>query len=147
MHAICDSTFPYWNSLRESTWLFLHPQILNLSYEELAGLNGGGDERAQLLAVMRMMLHLNVGGDPRAIARKAYKTDALTFSKGRIDTWQDEFKPEHLKAFNNRFGDLLAVYGYPAVGPSDEEIRPVESGMSEPVRVTEHRRKNAGPLR
>jgi hypothetical protein len=124
MHAICDTTFPFWNSLRESTWLFLHPQILNLSYEELVGLSGGGSERAQLLAVMRMMLHLNVGGDPRAIARKAYKTDAATFSKGRIDTWRDEFKPEHLKAFNDRFGDLLAVYGYPADEPSGAEIRP-----------------------
>lgn len=114
MHAICDTTFPFWNSLRESTWLFLHPQVLNLSYEELVGLHGGGSERAQLLAVMRMMLHLNAGGDPKAIARKAYKTDAATFSKGRIDSWRDEFKPEHLKAFNERFGDLLAVYGYPS---------------------------------
>lgn len=112
MHAICDTTFPFWSSLRESTWLFLHPQILNLSYEELVGLNGGGSERAQLLAVLRMMLHLNVGGDPRAVARKAYKTDSATFNKGRIDTWRDEFKPEHLNAFNARFGDLLAVYGY-----------------------------------
>jgi hypothetical protein len=52
------------------------------------------------------------------------KSDALTFDKGRIDTWRDEFKPEHLKAFNNRFGDLLAVYGYPADNPSEPEIPP-----------------------
>jgi hypothetical protein len=139
MHAICDRTFPFWNSLRESTWLFLHPRILNLSYEELVGLNGGGSERAQLLAVMRMMLHLNVGGDPRAIARKAYKIDAPTFNKGRIDTWRDEFTPEHLKAFNDRFGDLLAVYGYPADYPCEAEIRPGYSALN-PYRVSEKRR-------
>lgn len=112
MHTICDTTFPYWNALRESTWMFLHPQILNLSYEELVGLLGGGEERRQLLAVMRLMLHLNVGGDPDAVAKKAYAREAWTFSKGRIDTWRDEFSAEHLKAFNDRFGDIMAVYGY-----------------------------------
>lgn len=112
MHAICDTTFPFWNSLRESTWLFLHPQILNVSYEELVGLQGGGDERAQLLAVMRLMLRLNVGGDPQVIAEKAYKSEAWTFNKGRIDTWRDEFTAEHLNALKNRLGDVMALYGY-----------------------------------
>jgi hypothetical protein len=143
MHAICDTTFPFWNSLRESTWLLLHPQILNLSYEELVGMNGGGDERAQLLAVMRMMLHLNAGGDPGVIARKAYKIDTPTFNKGRIDTWRDEFKPEHLKAFNDRFGDLLAVYGYPADDPSGAEIQPAGRRSRDKMRFS---RSSAVPL-
>jgi hypothetical protein len=62
-------------------------------------------------------------GNPKAIAGNAYNTDAPTFNKGRIDTWWGEFKPEHLKGFNDRFGDLLAVYDYPADNPL-ESMRP-----------------------
>ncbi|MCH6257182.1 hypothetical protein MLD52_11540 [Puniceicoccaceae bacterium K14] len=112
MHAITDTTFPYHNSLRECTWLLLHPQVLNLRYEDLVGENGGGDERRQGMEIVRLMTHLNVGGDPAEIARVAYNKDTETFAKGKIDTWKSEFNEKHIEAINQRIGDLIALYGY-----------------------------------
>jgi hypothetical protein len=58
------------------------------------------------------MVHLNVGGDPSRVARSLFDRTSKTFSEGRVDTWREEFTAQNRRAFQEKFGDVVALYGY-----------------------------------
>ncbi len=113
MHAILDPSFPGHRDFEESLWLLRHPRVCKVSYEELVGAAGGGSDEVQNAAIARVMQHLGIERDSREVVRGIYNPASRTFHQGRIEKWRTAFKPEHHKAFNHRFGDLLALYGYP----------------------------------
>lgn len=115
LHAITDVTFPFHDVYRQSTWLRRHPEVCQVSFERLVGAAGGGCDRQQGEQVAAVMRHLGVGGDPESYASDIFRSDLMVFSRGQIGAWRQEFKPEHLRAFNRGNRDLLELYGYEVV--------------------------------
>jgi hypothetical protein len=113
-YAIADPSFPGHHDFAKSLWLLHSPLVCKTSFEELVGAAGGGDAQAQVAAVGRVMRHLAIAGDPRAVAERLFRRDAFTFFRGRIGGWRDAFKPQHRRAFRGAFGELPEQYGYDA---------------------------------
>jgi len=99
-------------AFRQHLWLLFHPAVCKVSFEELVGPRGGGSAIAQAWAVLKLMDHLSVEGDPESIASTLFSNEARTFRKGQIGSWRAEFSPGNIMEFNKRFGDLLKLYGY-----------------------------------
>lgn len=121
MHAILDPGFPGHRDFEESLWMLKHPGVCKVSYEELVGASGGGSDEKQLAAVARVLEHLGIEEEPDKVSQGIYTSKSRTFHKGRIGKWRTAFKPEHHRAFNKRFSDLLKLYGYP-LHEEDEEV-------------------------
>ncbi len=117
MHAICDTTFPAHHAFESSTWLLHHPMVLNVTFERLVGAAGGGSDEVQLEQIAAIMEHVKIRDDPARYAGKIFRRDTPVFSRGQIGAWRHELKPQHLEAFNERFGHLLEPYGYERVEP------------------------------
>ncbi len=98
----------------ENAWLLRDPRAVCVSYEALVGTRGGGSDEQQLSAVARLMEHLGVRGEARAIADRLYDTSSRTFRKGSVRSWQDEFSPRVAKTFDEKYGEILDLYGYEA---------------------------------
>jgi hypothetical protein len=113
MHAILDPGFPGHNDFGECLWLLRHPRVCKVRYEELAGAAGGGSDEARNAAVERILAHLGMQADPQSMSQGIYRKDSFTFCRGQINSWKEMFKPEHHRAFESRFGDILRLYGYP----------------------------------
>jgi hypothetical protein len=58
------------------------------------------------------MDHLGVTGQARATADRLYDTSSRTFRKGSVASWQDEFTPGVKKTFDEKYGEILGIYGY-----------------------------------
>ncbi len=114
-HAIRDESFPNRNTFRDTAWMLKHPMVCKVSFEGLIGARGGGDDALQRKQVASLMKHVGIVGNPAQIAQSIYREDSHTFSKGRIGSWREEFSPEHLRAFNEHFRDILELYGYEVV--------------------------------
>ena len=87
-------------------------------FEDLVGVEGGGSEEAQRLAVGRVAAHLGVAvgeGTMRAVEEGLFGV-GRTFRKGQIGGWQEEFTAEHERAVEEEAGSLLVELGYEA-GP------------------------------
>lgn len=97
---------------RENLWMLWHPRVIRSSYETLAGTRAGGSEAAQLKCVAQTMVRLGITGSPASLASSLFSENVRTFSRGRIDGWQEDFKDHHLELFERRFGDLRELYGY-----------------------------------
>jgi hypothetical protein len=99
-------------AFRQHFWLLYHPNVCKISFEELVGSKGGGDYLQQIWAVIKIMTHLKISGDPQIIANQIFSTEARTFRKGQIGDWKNHFSEQNINDFNNKFGDILEIYGY-----------------------------------
>ena len=111
-YMISDRSFPGHDGLRDGLWLLYHPAVCKVSYEELVGPIGGGNQEDQEDAVVNVMTTTGAPGNPADIARSLYNPDAFTFRVGRIGRWREHFKLHHIEAFKREYGDVLEVYGY-----------------------------------
>lgn len=96
-----------------SVWMLHHPKVLSLSYERLVGAKGGGSDAEQLQEVARALRHLGLGGDAEKIASRLYDPSQPTFHRGTANAWRDVYTPQQLRVFEQRYGHLLDIYGYP----------------------------------
>ena len=75
-------------SLRERIGGFLpwldFPNVISLSFEELIGAAGGGNDTDQLQLIWSIQLKLQVPGDPRDIAARIFNPDSATFRSGQL---------------------------------------------------------------
>jgi hypothetical protein len=111
-YALTDPAFPGFDEFHNAQWLLHHPRVCRATFEELIGESGGGSAARQLAAVTRILEFLGIDEDPAVIASKLYNTDSFTFYKGRIGAWREAFTARHESLFNERFGHILADYGY-----------------------------------
>lgn len=95
-----------------NAWLLREPRVLCVCYEALVGGRGGGSDDQQLATVSRLMAHLGVSGEPRAIAARLYDTGSRTFRRGSAASWRDEFTPRVAQSFQQKFARILDSYGY-----------------------------------
>ena len=96
-----------------SVWMLHHPKVLSIRYERLAGPPAGGDAAVQCEEISRVLRHLGLPGYVDRIASGLYDPTQRTFHRGRIDGWKEIYTPEILDRFEQRYGHLLDVYGYP----------------------------------
>jgi hypothetical protein len=112
-YALSDTSFPIHGDLERAVWLLHHPDVCQISFEELVGPEGGGSAEARTQAVGRVLDHLGVT-DVTAdeVTGKLFNPDSFTFFKGQIGGWRESFTPAHRELAQRRFGDVLEIYGY-----------------------------------
>jgi len=114
IYALTDPFFPGCHAYEKALWLLAHPDVCKISFEELIGPQGGGSTDAQHAAIARVSRFLGVNSDAESVAPHLFRRDAFSFFKGQIGAWRGTFTPEHEKLFINRYGEMLATYGYKA---------------------------------
>lgn len=88
------------------------PNVISISFEEIVGAIGGGDDETQLKAIWAIMLKLQIEGSPKEIAQKIYNPKSDTFNKGQIGNFQTELTGEHLKQFAALDQEFMHLFGY-----------------------------------
>jgi hypothetical protein len=111
-YALQDVNFPGHGDLRDVYWLFKHPYVCTVRFEELIGPNGGGSVVNQTAAIERILAHLHINEDARRLADKVYNPGAFTFHKGMAGLWREHYTAQHLDLVEKRFGEVLDVFGY-----------------------------------
>ncbi len=111
-YALEDINFPGHGDLRDLYWLFKHPYVCTVRFEELIGPKGGASHEQQVSAIQRILTHLNVSDDPEELAQKVYNPHAFTFHKGKSGSWRECFTPRQLDLCERRFGEVLDLFAY-----------------------------------
>ncbi len=109
---------PDWllGSLRERIGGFLpwlgFPNVAAVSFEELVGSQGGGDDTLQRHAIWSLQLKLHVGGRTADFAAKLFNRDSATFNEGRIGSYAERIPAHLLGRFFAEAQDILQELGY-----------------------------------
>jgi len=93
--------------------LYFHPKVLNISFEDLIGENGGGSNDLQIKAIEKIFNYLNIPvSNIESISARAFNKNSATFRKGVIGDYKSILNSEKIKLFNDCHGDILKQYGY-----------------------------------
>ncbi|HET7017305.1 MAG TPA: hypothetical protein VFI65_25500 [Streptosporangiaceae bacterium] len=111
-YALSDPSFPTQGDLGRMFWLLSHPNVCKVSFEELIGAQGGGSEERQRDAVNRIADFLGVRTEVETVLPRLYNRNSFSFFKGQTHAWRDVFTPYHRQLAEQRFGEMLALYGY-----------------------------------
>jgi len=113
-YALKDDSFPCQaGDFRRMAWLLHHPDVCTTSFEELVGPNGGGSREVQVRAVKRLTGFLDATDrTPEDIVDSLFNPGAFSFFQGQIGAWRNVFTAEHRRLADERFGEVLARYGY-----------------------------------
>jgi hypothetical protein len=112
--ALTDVSFPCQASdFERMAWLLHHPNVCKVSFEELVGPDGGGSAESQARAASRLTNFLGITDRSAEDAAKTlYNRDSFSFYQGQIGGWRRDFSPEHCRLVEDRFGEVLSLYGY-----------------------------------
>ncbi|MBI4707649.1 MAG: hypothetical protein HY761_06970 [Candidatus Omnitrophica bacterium] len=83
-----------------------------VSYEELVGSGGGGNDEHQIRSIWSIQLKLHIQGCPHEIAPNIYDVNSPTFTKGRIGRHKEVLKELHYKKFLELPQDFMEKMGY-----------------------------------
>ena len=86
--------------------------VIAISFEEIVGSLGGGDDELQLKTIWSIMLKLQIEGSPKEIAKKIYNPKSDTFNKGKIGNFKNELKSYHYEEFKKLNQDFMEELGY-----------------------------------
>ncbi len=86
--------------------------VVSLSFEELIGAKGDGDDTIQKQLIWSLQLKLQVPGNPKKFANEIFNKDSDTFFKGQIGSYKELFKSHHYKSFNSLNQDFMEELGY-----------------------------------
>lgn len=92
-------------------WLNIK-NVIPVSFEELVGPRGGGDEEILSRLIWSIQLKLHVPGNPKEIGRRLFKKNTPTFHKGQIGSHLDYFTDEAYRMFYNLPQDFMKEMGY-----------------------------------
>ncbi len=111
----------------QAVYLSSNPAILICRYEDLIGVEGGGEREKQLQTLRKIANHIGVffsdneieslalhlyGNTDNPFGKKDFKDYQSTFREGKIGAWKSFFKPMHKDAFKRRLGQALIDLGY-----------------------------------
>jgi hypothetical protein len=96
--------------------------VIPVSYEELVGERGGGNEEEQIRTLWSLQLKLHIPGETRKISRCIYDEKSPTFSKGKIGQHKKFFKGKHYARFNALPQDFMKKMGYDFAGVFPKHI-------------------------
>lgn len=86
--------------------------VIPVSYEELVGDSGGGENTQQADSIWALQLKLHIAGCPDEFGQQLYDSDSATFSKGKIGRHREHFTDEHWTAFQTLPQDFMCALGY-----------------------------------
>ena len=105
-------------SVRDRVGRFLawldFPSVIPLSYEELIGAKGGGDDRAQEDLVWSIQLKLRVPGQPCRIVAGMVEAGAPTLDDGNAGRYRKVLTNQLFQQFLRTKQDFMDVLGYTA---------------------------------
>jgi len=111
--ALSDPCLPFFQDYERAVSFYRHPDVCNVSFEELAGPKGGGSLTGQQAAVGRVASFLGVAScDPAAVADELFDPSAFTFHKGQIGAWRSTLSQAQQALVDVKHGDLIAALGY-----------------------------------
>jgi adenylyl-sulfate kinase len=97
--------------LRYIGWLNFS-NIIPVSYEELVGSRGGGDDDEQKRTIWSIQLKLHIPGAPSETGKKFYNENSPTFWRGKIGSHREIFKDKHYQCFKSLNQDFMKDMGY-----------------------------------
>jgi hypothetical protein len=105
-------------SVRDRVGRFLawlrFPSVIPLSYEELIGAKGGGDDRAQEDLVWSIQLKLRVPGQPRRIVAGMVEAGILALDDGNAGRYRKVLTSRLFDQFLRAKQDFMEILGYTA---------------------------------
>lgn len=103
-------------SLRERIGGFIpwlqFDNVAAVSFEELVGRQGGGDDELQAMAIWSLQLKLHIPGKPSDYTRKLFNRDSATFNEGRIGSFAEKIPARTLARFFGEPQDFMHQLGY-----------------------------------
>jgi hypothetical protein len=103
-------------SIRDRVGKFLpwlgFPNVIPVSYEELVGTEGGGDDAVRSRLIWSLQLKLHVGGNPETIGVGLYDKDSPTFHRGTIGRYRSTLSSRTLSSVLELGQDFLPLFGY-----------------------------------
>lgn len=116
--------------------------VIPVSYEELVGARGGGDDGLQARLIWSLQLKLHVPGSPRDFASRIYNDKSPTFTSGQLNTYKRALSDQALGSFLALPQDFMYELGYlgedgaPGSGDSAPALpRPGQSGDPGAIRT------------
>lgn len=86
--------------------------VIPVSYEELVGARGGGDDELQTRLIWSLQLKLHVPGSPRDFAGQIYNDMSPTFTSGQLNTYKRALSDQALRSFFALPQDFMNELGY-----------------------------------
>lgn len=90
------------------------PFVYTTYFEKLVGPNGGGSAEEQIIEIINITNHIGIEltkNEAQRIADSLFGNTG-TFHEGRIGSWKNYFKQEHINTFKQVAGQLLIDLGY-----------------------------------
>ena len=115
-----------------SAWLEFD-NVIPVSFEELVGSSGGGDDEIREILIWSILLKLQHAGTPADLAERIYDRRSPTFREGRVGNWVEKLSPEIRQILSIQPEDYLQQFGYSAA-PGDGAHPP-------PTRIDEFRNR------
>jgi hypothetical protein len=88
------------------------PNVAPLSFEELVGARGGGDDTVQRRLIWSLQLKLHVPGRPDGFAAQVFDPESATFNAGQIGSHRQKFGEKAMKKFLQLPQDFMQALGY-----------------------------------
>jgi hypothetical protein len=111
--VLSDPCLPFFQDYERAVSFYRHPDVCNVSFEELTGPKGGGSLTEQQAAVARVARFLGVASyDPVAVTDGLFDPNAFTFHKGQIGAWRSTLSEPQQAVVKAKHGDLIAALGY-----------------------------------
>ena len=90
------------------------PNVVPVSFEELVGARGGGDDAVQRRLIWSLQLKLHVPGQPDAFASQVFDPESATFNSGQIGAHREKLGERARKRFLELPQDFMRALGYAA---------------------------------
>jgi hypothetical protein len=88
--------------------------VVPVSFEELVGARGGGDEAVQRRLIWSLQLKLHVPGRPDTFASQVFDPESATFNAGQIAAHREKLGERARKRFLELPQDFMQALGYSA---------------------------------
>lgn len=108
--------------------------VIPVSFEELIGARGGGDDAVQRRLIWSLQLKLHVPGTPDAFAAQVFDTESATFNAGQIGSHREKLGASAMNRFLGLPQDFMSAFGYaPGSGDSNRYPQRAEEFIRRPL--------------
>jgi hypothetical protein len=88
------------------------PNVVPVSFEELVGARGGGDDAVQRRLIWSLQLKLHVPGNPADFATQVFDPESATFNAGQIGSHREKLGEAAMRKFLELPQDFMRALGY-----------------------------------
>jgi len=119
--------------------------VIPVSFEELIGAKGGGDDAVRNQLIWSLQLKLHIPGTPEQIGAAIFDESSPTFHEGRIGSSRQKMSPEAVNKFFSLDQDFMQLTGYTSAPVNVDGVDQAWEEINQlPARAEEFRRR---PLR